>query len=178
MDIVMPKARVIQNCYLVRDLEAACGLFHRLYGMGPFLGGSPSSLDNHVYRGKPAGGISMKGVFGHTGDLNVELVQMLSDEPSAFTEEPLRGDIQLHHVAVFCDDYARERDAFVAAGFPVASEFTVSFGAQICYVDTRAAFGHYIELYPENATIRGMYRQARDAWEQWDGGGALIRPWG
>jgi hypothetical protein len=86
------------------------------------------------------------------------------------------GQQGFHHVALFCADYAAERDAFVAAGCPVASEFTVSFGAQICYVDARETFGHMIELYPENAIIRGMYRQTREAAQGWDGR-ELIVPW-
>jgi hypothetical protein len=73
-------------------------------------------------------------------------------------------------------DYAAERDAFVAAGYPVASEFSVSFGAQICYIDARESLGHMIELYPENAIIRDMYRQARDAAQNWDRK-ELIIPW-
>jgi hypothetical protein len=82
-----------------------------------------------------------------------------------------------HHVAMFCDDYVARRDAFAAEGFEVASEFTVSFGAQICYVDARATLGHMIELYPESDIIRGMYQQTRDAARDWDGK-ELIIPWG
>ena len=102
---------------------------------------------------------------------------MLSTTPSAFRDMYPGAAEGFHHVAMFCDDYAARRDAFVAEGFEVASEFTVSFGAQICYIDARPALGHMIELYPENAIIRGMYQQARDAARDWDGK-ELIIPWG
>ncbi|WP_298193761.1 hypothetical protein [Novosphingobium sp.] len=79
-------------------------------------------------------------------------------------------------MAVFCEDYEGTRDRYVAAGMPVASEFVVSFGAQICYIDARATMGHMIELYPESEIIRGMYARARHEAETWDGK-QLIIPW-
>jgi hypothetical protein len=169
--------QVIQNCYVVRDLEQACGRLHRLYGVGPFLGGGTGELGRHVYRGAPAPPIEIRGVFVQSGDLNIELVQLLSTTPSAFHDMFPDGAEGFHHVAMFCDDYVARREAFRAAGCEVASEFTVSFGAQICYVDARASLGHMIELYPESDVIRGMYQQTRDAVRTWDGK-ELIIPWG
>ena len=168
--------QVIQNCYVVKDLDEACRRLHRLYGIGPFLGGGTGQLADHVYRGRPAPPIEIRGVFVQSGDLNIELVQLLSMTPSAFHDMFPAGAEGFHHVAMFCDDYAARRDAFAAEGFEIASEFTVSFGAQICYVDARAALGHMIELYPENDIIRGMYQQTRDSARNWDGK-ELIIPW-
>ncbi len=168
--------RVIQNCYVVKDLDEACRRLHRLYGIGPFLGGGSGELAQHVYRGRPAPPIGIRGVFAQSGDLNIELVQLLTTAPSAFHDMFPAGAEGFHHVAMFCDDYVARRDAFVAEGFEVASEFTVSFGARICYVDARAALGHMIELYPESAIIRGMYQQTREAARRWDGK-ELIIPW-
>ena len=115
-------------------------------------------------------------MFVQSGDLNIELVQLLSTTPSAFHDMYPDGGEGFHHVAMFCDDYALRRDAFVADGFEIASEFTVSFGARICYVDARASLGHMIELYPESDIIRGMYQQARDAARDWDSKDLII-PW-
>ena len=169
--------QVIQNCYVVKDLEQACQRLHRLYGIGPFLGGGTGELGQHSYRGQPAHPIEIRGVFVQSGDLNIELVQLISTAPSAFHDMFPAGAEGFHHVAMFCEDYAARREAFVGEGLEVASEFTVSFGAQICYVDARATLGHMIELYPESAIIRGMYQQTRDAARTWDGKNLII-PWG
>ena len=168
--------QVVQNCYVVADLEQAGRRLNRLYGIGPFLGGGAAVLDRHFHRGRPAPPIELRGVFVQSGDLNIELVQLLSTTPSAFHDMYPDGGEGFHHVAMFCDDYALRRDAFVADGFEIASEFTVSFGARICYVDARASLGHMIELYPESDIIRGMYQQARDAARDWDGKDLII-PW-
>ncbi len=171
----MPAA-IVQNCYVVRDLEAACARLHRLYGIGPFVGGATAQLDNHVYRGRAVDPIVLRGVFVQSGDVNLELVELLSTGPSAFHDMYPDGSEGFHHVAIFCNDYAAERDRFVADGLAVASEFTVSFGPSICYIDARSDLGHMIELYPEDAIIRAMYAQARDAARDWDGR-ELIVPW-
>jgi hypothetical protein len=173
----LTQGAVVQNCYVVKNLDAACERFHARYGIGPFVGGSEFELGQHLYRGRPAPPIAARGVFVQSGALNIELIEVLSDGPNAFRDLYPPGTEGFHHVALFCDDYERERDAWVAAGYPVASEFTVSFGASICYIDASRDFGHMIELYPEHEIIRDMYRQARDAAANWDGTNRMI-PWG
>ena len=173
----MRSASIVQNAYVVRDLEAACRRFHAHYGIGPFVGGVEFELGAHVYRGHPTPPIVLRGVFVQAGPLNLELIQLVSDTPSAFHDMYPAGSEGFHHVALFCADYERERDSWVAAGHVVASEFRLNWGPKVCYIDARREFGHMIELYPEDAIIRDMYRQARDAAVGWEGGEPLIIPW-
>ncbi len=177
MSIVTKPAAIVQNCYIVADIEKACVRFHDMLGVGPFLlGGASSVLDNHCYRGEQAPPIKFRCAFVQSGDIVIELIQLFSATPSAFRDMFRDGAEGLHHAAIFCDDYERERDAFVAAGYPVASEFTVSFGARICFVDTRPMLGHMMELYPPHPQIYAMYSRTRQASEGWDGRD-LIVPW-
>ncbi|WP_070157214.1 VOC family protein [Sphingobium phenoxybenzoativorans] len=173
---MMKAGRIVQNAYVVRDLDAACAQWHRMTGIGPFVGGVEVVLDQHRYRGRPADPIRLRGVFVQSGGLNIELIQLLSDGPCAF-RDMFPGEAEgLHHSAMFCDDYAAERDRWSAAGYPVVSEFTTGFGVSICYIDTRPLFGHFLELYPEDPIIRGMYRQTVEEAEGWEGK-QLIVPW-
>lgn len=173
-------AAIVQNCYVVPDLDEACRRFNAAYGIGPFLGGGEILLEEHVYRGNPAPPVRLRGVFVQSGDLNIELVQILSDGPSAFREmfPPGATAIGLHHAAMFCDSYEGVRDGLVAAGFPLVSEFRIkAMDAMFCYIDTRALNGHFLELYPEHDAIRAMYRQTVEAARSWDRK-QLIIPWG
>ncbi len=172
----MPPLEIVQNCYVVRNLEAACTRWHRLFGVGPFTGGGTGRLENHVYRGTPAPPIEIRGVFVQSGELNIELIELVSAAPSAFHDMFPDGGEGLHHAAIFCADYEAEKARFIADGLEVASEFTTGFGAKICYIDTRVTHGHMIELYPENAIIRNMYAQPRDKARNWSGS-PLIVPW-
>lgn len=175
---LVPPAAIVQNCYVVPDLEAACARFHAAYGIGPFVGGVEFLLEDHRYRGVAAPPVRLRGVFVQAGDLNLELVQVLSSGPDAFHELfPVPGTGGFHHAAMFAEDYAGTRDRLAAAGYPVVSEFSVpALGAEICYVDTRPLNGHLLEIYPENAGIRAMYARARDAAREWDRQ-SLIVPW-
>jgi hypothetical protein len=176
---LLQPAAIVQNCYVVPDLDEACRQFNAAYGIGPFLGGGEILLEHQVYRGQPAPPVRLRGVFAQSGDMNVELVQILSDGPSAFKEMFAPGaPPALHHVAMFCDSYEGVRDGFVAAGYPVASEFTITaMKADFSYIDTRALNGHFVELYPEHEGIRAMYRQTVEAARTWDRK-QLIIPWG
>jgi hypothetical protein len=67
----------VQNCYVFNYLAGGVVALHRRVKIGPFIGGGIGELENHVYRGKPAPPIRMRGVFVQSGDLNIELVEIL-----------------------------------------------------------------------------------------------------
>lgn len=154
---------LVQTAYLVPNLEEGCAALNRAFGWGPFLGGSEGVLADHVYRGEPAEPIRIRGVFAQTGEINVEVIEVVSQGPCAFTEM-LRADGQpvLHHCATFAADYEATRDHLVAQGYPVVSEFGFA-GRRICYVDTRRLLGFMTEVYPDLPVIRAMYAEAREA---------------
>ena len=155
---ILPIA-LVQMAFLVPDLEQGCGALNRAYGWGPFLGGSEGVLADHTHRGQPAEPIRIRGVFVQTGDINVEVIEVVSEYPSAF-HEMLRADGQpvLHHCATFAADYEGMRGHLVATGYPVVSEFGFG-GHRICYVDTRPLLGYMTEIYPDLPIIRAMYAE-------------------
>lgn len=166
----------VQNCYVVSDLYMACVRWRELFGIGPFVGGGEVVLSKHFYRGQAVEPIKLRGVFVQSGKLNVELVQIISDGPSAFHDMFKKGEEGLHHCAMFTDDYEGEKDRWIAAGLDIVSEFTTPFGAEICYVDARPMLGHFIEIYPENPIIRAMYAQAEQEARDWNGQDIFV-PW-
>ncbi|MGW4340556.1 VOC family protein [Rhodococcus koreensis] len=171
---IMADAAIVQNCYVVTDLEKACARMHAMFGIGPFVGGAETVLTEHRYRSKPAPPIRFRGVFAQSGDLNIELVEVLSTGPSAFHDMFERGQQGFHHTAVFCEDYELQRDAWVAAGFEVASEFTSHVAGRVCYIDTRNPLGHMVELYPPSADLRALYAQVRQMSARWDGRDLIV----
>ena len=177
--MIQPLA-IVQNAYVVANLERACDRFNRLFGVGPFVGGGEGVLADHVYRNEPAEPIRIRGVFVQSGTLNIELIELVSDAPSAFHDmfggaKNLGCREGLHHSAIFAADYEDARRRFAEQGYPVASEFSFA-GRRICYVDTRPLLGHMIEIYPDLPLIRAMYAQARDAAQARPGELAIL-PW-
>jgi hypothetical protein len=166
----------VQVCYVVPNLEQACADFHEMFAIGPFIGGGDVILDRHVYRGEAADPIVLRGVFVQSGDMNIEIVELVSTGPSAFRDVFPGKEFGLHHAAIFCDDYTRVRDGFTSCGMPLVSEFQTEFGAEICYVDARKRIGHMLELYPEHEVIREMYARTRLEAERWNRADLII-PW-
>lgn len=165
---------LVQMAFLVPNLEEGCAALNRAYGWGPFLGGTEGVLADHVYRGASAPPIRIRGVFVQTGTINVEVIEVISDAPSAF-HESLRADGQpvLHHCATFAADYAAARDHLVAQGYPMVSEFGFA-GRRICYVDTRPLLGYMTEIYPELPIIRAMYAETVEVSAARPGEGAIL----
>lgn len=175
MNGLMPSLTVVQNCYVVRNLEEACRRFSDLYGIGPFVGGGEGGvLENHVYRGTPAAPVRLRAAFAQSGDLNIELIEIVSEGPSAIHDMFPNGETGFHHVAVFANDYEADRDRFVSLGMPVSSEFTIMGGLRICYIDARETLGHMIELYPESEILRALYRRTREVSGNWSSGQLIL----
>lgn len=170
----MKTTAIVQNCYVVGNLEEGCARFHKLYGIGPFVGGAIMELTEHVYRGQPAPSIRLRAAFAQAGDINIELLEVVSDAPNAFRDMFPRGTEGFHHVAMFCDDFVATRDHFVKMGYPAVSEACLLPGVRVGFIDARPAIGHMIELYPENEIIRSVFRQIRTAADNWDGKNLIV----
>ena len=83
---------------------------------------------------------------------------------------PVYEDEQgFHHSAIFTRDYEAEKRALELAGYPVAMEMAGPGDGRICYVDTRAALGHMLELYPDQPGLRNVYSFIRSGTSNWDG---------
>lgn len=170
------ETKIVQNAYVTDDLHGTCDRLFREYGIGPYILASDLQLGEHRYRGTPEEPIILDAAFAQSGDLNIEIIQVKSSGPSAFSDM-FGGNVGgLHHVAYFCDDYYAERDRLKSLGYPVASEFSIGEGLEICYVDTRALFGHMVELYPRDELLVGLYSRVKNLRHQWDGQELLI-PW-
>ncbi len=158
-DVSILPVTLVQMAYLVPNLQEGCAALNRAFGWGPFLGGTEGVLMDHTYRGEPAEPIRIRGVFVQTGTINVEVIEVVSEAPSAFHEMlPADGQPVLHHCATFAADYEGTRDHLVEQGYPVVSEFGFA-GRRICYVDTRPLIGFMTEIYPDLPIIRAMYAE-------------------
>jgi hypothetical protein len=170
----MTATAIVQNCYVVRDLEEGCARFHRLYGIGPFVGGAIMELTEHLYRGQPAPSIELRAAFAQAGDINIELVEPVSKSPNPFRDMFPEGTEGFHHVAMFCDDFVAACNHFGGLGYPLLSEACLLPGIKVGFIDARKATGHMIELYPEHEIIRGVFRQIRNAADNWDGKSLIV----
>jgi len=168
MESILNGAKIIQNAYVVDNLQEAMERWTKLYGIGPWVILADVKGDNLTYRGEPSE-LVFSAAFVQSGEINIELIEQHTDGPSAFRDMFAPGEEGFHHVAIISEDYEGDKVRFEAAGCPVATEFSSGPDSGITFVDTREKLGHMVELYQNEAAIMGLYSVIRQAAENWDG---------
>lgn len=161
-------AAVIQNAYVVNDIDEAIDRWHRVWRTGPFIVRRHIVMEQVFYRGEPAL-LDISAAFVQAGELQIEFICQHNDGPSAFRDAFAPGQEGLHHVAIMPDDYRATVDRFVALGYPVATELRTRSGRGASFVDTRALCGHMVEVYPFSDGLVGLYRRVAEEAARWDG---------
>jgi len=165
----------MQMCWLVPDLEEAIDAWARTAGVGPFFWFDDVGATDGRHRGEPAEFPTSTAAIAYAGDQQIELVCQENDEPGIFRDLFPRGRYGLHHLAVICDEYEADRDAYVAAGAEVAYEACIGGRTRTCWVDTSPTLGVMIELL-ERSRARDMgFATMRTAAESWDGINPITR---
>ncbi len=164
----LPLRSPVQLAYHVPDAVRAAEEFARTHGWGPFFVMRHIPLASCLYRGAPAA-FDHTSAYGQAGDLMIELIQGHGEAPNVLNEAFRPGDTGLHHVAMFEDDLGAALAGWESRGFAVAMRATTTTGVEFAMVDTRTAFGHYLELYPPVRALQKFYGYVRAAAVDWDG---------
>ena len=169
MDLISAdRLQVVQNAYVVRDLDESIERWYKAFGLGPFIVTRHLRFARCVYRGETTD-LDMSAAFAQSGDLQIELICQHDAGPSAFRDMFGGGQEGLHHIAVFPDDHGRVVRAYRNRGFPVAMELQVKEGLGAVFIDTRELTGHMLEVYRDNGSFRTFYTMVADAARHWDG---------
>jgi len=153
---------VLQNGYLVDDLERAIDHWVNVMGVGPFFVIPKVAMVDPVYRGRPCEaeiGIAL----ANSGDLQIELVVQHNNAPSIYQEWLDQGRLGLHHVGFFVDDIEATLAALPEAPQPI------QHGRNFCYVDTVYHPGTMVELIQPDAGMRGLFGMIKTASVGWRG---------
>jgi hypothetical protein len=157
---LLNKHAINQVSYYVEDLEEAAKAHSALFGSGPFKYMDP--LTNTVnYRGKEID-LTMATAFGQFGDIQIELVQVLS-EPNPYAE---LGHYGFHHFSNWVEDFDGAIKEFADAGFEPLFTMESGGGLRVAYIDCKEKWGHYVEIH---APIQGFWNMIADLPKDWDG---------
>lgn len=162
---VFPGA-IRQNGYIVADLQAAMKAWLAI-GVGPWvvLGASVQTM---TYRGTVVHP-ELTIAFANSGDLQIELIQLLNDEPSIYKEFLDSGRVGYHHLAYWADDYEAFDVAARTAGMSFVNEGDGGGMARFCYVELDGTTSTCVEVMELNAMTGWMMSHVRDAHDTWDG---------
>jgi hypothetical protein len=147
--------------YYVEDLETACREHAALYGSGPFISMGEHTMKS-VMRGEEYA-YTTKAAFGQYGNLQIEFIQVVSDNPSVYKE---MGRYGLNHFSIWVDDLDVAIEQFENAGYETVMRIQPVGAGEVIYFDCVEKWGHYIEV---SAPAEEMYNYFKTAAEDWDG---------
>lgn len=158
----------MQMCWVVPDLEQAIRHWVTTAGAGPFFVFEELHFDEGRYRGQPADVQDCRAAIGQFGAMQIELVQPRTEGPGLWTDVVPLGRSGFHHTCLYCEDYAAQRDAYLATGAEMAFE-GLMMGHTTGYVDTVRELGFMTELVTANPVAESVFKAIRDASIGWDG---------
>lgn len=164
----MRNRQYVQMAWVVPDLEEAIAQWLKTTGAGPFFLFEALHFDDANYRGTPMDVAPCRAAIGQHGDMQIELIQPLGDDPGIWRDLVPFGKAGFHHVGLYCTDYETERAALLDTGAEMAFE-GLMMGARTCYVDTVGSVGFMTELITANPVAEMVFGQIRQAAEGWDG---------
>ena len=161
METILNKYAIKQIGYVAEDAEAFARAHSALFGSGPYLTMGPMTMKDVNYRGKIMD-VTKKLLFGHFGNLQVEITQVTS-ENNPYAEMP--GGKGFHHFSIWADDYDAAVKEFADAGCEVAFSFTSGSGMRVAFIDCLDLLGHYIEMHAPQEAFWDMIQENALEWD-------------
>ena len=165
---------IMQNAYVVPDLEAAIDHWARVVQVGPFYVFDHIPFAELYFRGKPAT-IDFSAAIAYSGELQIELILQHDDAPSIYSEFSKGGRWGLQHVAVMTESVDRDLEDLARIGVEPVQHGRTGWGARFAYVSTDFHPGGMIELVESGPAILGAFKTIRDASIDWDGKNPIRR---
>jgi hypothetical protein len=163
---------IMQNGYLVRDLEAAVRHWTQVLGIGPFFLFDHPKFDQLWYRGQKCAA-DISAAVAYWGDMQIELIQQWNDVPSTYRDFPAASVGGLHHVGAMTQSVAADIERLRERGIEPVQWGDLG-GIRFVYFATDQHPGGILELV-EHGPIDAYYAVFREAAATWDGSEPLRR---
>ena len=160
---------VMQNAFVVNNLEAALDHWTRVMGVGPFFVFERVEFAEVWYRGQSVLDIDLTVAIGYWGSLQIELIRQRNDVPSIYTEFPAREVGGLQHMGVITESVARDLARLKDVGIQPVQYGITAGGLRFAYVSTNQHPGGMIELIESNPRMLKFFSKMQAAAQAWDG---------
>lgn len=162
--------KIHQLGYVVRDMDAALNHWIKVMRVGPFFMNSDAPLLDFTYRGKSSHG-RLDIASSYLGDLQIELIAVKNNEPSAFRDFLDAGYEGLQHVGYMTDRYQEVYSACEAAGMQLvqSGQSVLEASTRYCYMAPNAPTGAMVEIIGLGPRKRALFDAIAKAVAEWDG---------
>jgi hypothetical protein len=166
--MVRPFGPVMQNAFVVPDLDAAMDHWTRVMGVGPFFVLEHIPFAECSFRGRPAN-IDITVGIAYWGDVQIELIVQHNDAPSIYTEFLGRGLSGMQHMGVITSSVDDDLARLAERGVRPVQEGRTAAGIRFAYVSTDFHPGAMVELIEAKRGVLAFFDMMREAARNWDG---------
>jgi catechol 2,3-dioxygenase-like lactoylglutathione lyase family enzyme len=167
---MMPSAwaqGVDQMGFVVADIEESMTYWAEVLSVGPWFYLRRSATRNLYFHGEKTPVVSST-ALAQAGGMQVELIQLRNDVPSAYRDMNPHGPGALHHLGYFVEDYQAALAAREASGLQVVQNGDAGPAVHFCYLADPKRSGLLVELI-EIGSLRPLFTRIADAAKHWDG---------
>ncbi len=165
---------VVQNGFVVRDLEAAVDHWSTKVGVGPFYLLDHIQYGDVYLRGAPLV-FDMSVAIAQWGEIQIELIVQHDAAASIYTEFLNRHGEGLQHLGVMTDSLDAHLARLRPLGVQPVQWGATANGMRFAYLDTDRHPGGMIELIESGPAVQAFFAKIRRAAAGWDGSRPLRR---
>ena len=159
---------IVQNAFVVRDLEAAIAHWTTKVGVGPFYLLDHIQYGEVYFRGGPVS-LDMSVAIAQWGDIQIELIVQHDAAASIYTEFLARHGEGLQHLGVMTASLDEHLARLRTLGIEPVQWGATATGMRFAYVDTDRQAGGMIELIETGPAVEAFFAKVRRAADHWDG---------
>jgi methylmalonyl-CoA/ethylmalonyl-CoA epimerase len=165
---------IVQNAFVVRDLEIAVAHWSASVGVGPFYLLDHIQYGDVFFRGTPLT-MDMSVAIAQWGDIQIELIQQHDTAASIYTEFLARHGEGLQHLGVMTQSLDEHLERLRPLGIKPVQWGATANGMRFAYIDTDKQAGGMIELIESGPAVEAFFAKVRRAADDWDGSRPLRR---
>lgn len=165
---------VMQNAFVVDDLESSIHQWATKLGVGPFYVFEHIQFSEIHFRGKRTS-LDMSAAIAYWGDMQIELIYQHNSAPSIYQDFKQRGLRGMQHMGVMTDDLDAQLERLKSVDITPVQRGEVATGVRFAYVDSDFNPGTMIELIEAGDAILGYFKLIQEAARSWDGRNPIVR---
>jgi methylmalonyl-CoA/ethylmalonyl-CoA epimerase len=165
---------IVQNAFVVHDLEAAVAHWSSKLGIGPFYAIEHIAFGPAYFRGKPLT-LDISVAIAQWGEIQIELIVQHDAAESIYTEFAARHGEGLQHVGVMTASLDEHLERLRPFGIEPVQWGATATGMRFAYLNTDAHPGAMIELIETGPAVEAFFAMVRGGGARWDGTRALRR---
>jgi hypothetical protein len=165
---------IVQNAFVVRDLEAAVTYWSGTIGVGPFYLLDHVAFGPVYFRGAPLS-LDMSVAIAQWGDIQIELIVQHDNSASIYSEFLARHGEGLQHLGVMTASLDEHLDRLKPLGIEPVQWGATATGMRFAYINTDRQAGGMIELIETGPAVEAFFAKIRGAAANWDGSRPLRR---